>query len=112
MSAATAKPTLDIQPGQTVTVKIVRKPASAAAAKTLARLLSKDASTTSAQRHSKVARNRAMTVKTRGGRPWEHRPTKIAMFKGEVGEQGTILASPDVIRDLGSVARFVEVAKA
>ena len=32
--------------------------------------------------------------------------------KGDVGESGTILASPDVITDLNSVERFVEVSAA
>jgi hypothetical protein len=112
MIAASTHPALDIQPGQTVTVKIVRQPASAAAVKTLTRVLSKDASKTAMIRDRKQQRARATTIKQRGGRVWEGRPARIPVFSAAVGEQGTVLASIDVIKDLNSVRRFIEVTKA
>ena len=76
MSAAAAKTApksqpaepLKIEPGRMVQVKIVRKPASERAVKTLKRVLAKDPSTRPEQRERKLARNRAMTSKRRGGR--------------------------------------------
>ena len=103
---------LSVEPGQMVRVKIVRRPASERATKTLARVLAKDPANRAEQRARKLSRRRAMTSRQRGGRQWEHRPTRIAPFRGEVGEQSTVLATLDVIKDLNSVRRFIEVSTA
>ena len=51
-------------------------------------------------------------MSTRGGRwrIWESRLVKQRPVKGDVGEQGTFLATPDVIRDLRGVSKFIEVS--
>ena len=46
--------------------------------------------------------------KRRGGRIWTKRPNKIHMLLNE-GETATIKATPQHIRDLASVAKFVDV---
>jgi len=48
----------------------------------------------------------------RGGRLYGGRQVKLYPVKAEIGEQGTVLATPDVIADLKSVARFIEVSGA
>ncbi len=99
-----------IQPGSTVTVKIVKTPTNAAARKTLVRLLSKDeAHKAELSRRSKV-RKTGYNPQPRGGRLYSgHVVFGSKPIRGDVGEQGSLRATVDVISDLRSVQRFVEV---
>ena len=101
----------DIAPGTRVTLKVVKQPTNAAAVKTLVRLLSKDANAKQHNARHRGIRKRAQTMSPRGGRwrVWESRLAKQHPVKGTLGEQGTLVASVDVLRDLKSVARFVDV---
>ena len=104
----------DITPGSTVNIKIVKEPASAAARKTLVRLLSKDAEIVAENKRLKKVRQTNQTHSPRGGRwrVWEGRLPKQRPVTGSLGESGTILASTDVLTDLKSVERFVEISAA
>lgn len=102
----------NIDPGSRVTVKIVKQPTNAAAVKTLQRVLSKDAVATAENRRQEKVRKAGFRTKQRGGRPWEVRVVKQHAVAGRIGESGTVTATVDVLRDLGSVQRFVEVAPA
>lgn len=104
----------DITPGTTVTVKVVKEPNSAAARKTLVRLLSKDPEVVKENKRLKKVRKVNQTFSTRGGRwrVWEGRLVKQNPVAGNVGEAGTILASVDVLTDLKSVEKYVEVSAA
>lgn len=104
----------DITPGTTVNIKIVKTPTNASARKTLVRLLSKDADVIAENKRHKRVRKTNQTHSPRGGRwrVWEGRLAKQHPVKGDIGEAGTILASPDVVTDLKSVERFVEVSAA
>ncbi len=106
--------TTDIAPGTKITLKVVRQPTNAAASKTLARLLSKDAEVIAENRRHAKIRKKAQWMSTRGGRwrIWESRLAKQHPVTGQLGEQGTFVASYDVLKDLPSVARFVEVTPA
>lgn len=102
----------DIAPGTKINVKIVKQPTNAAASKTLERLLSKDPAVIAEnKRHAKI-RKKAQTMSPRGGRwrVWESRLAKQHPVSGKVGEEGTFVASYDVIKELPSVARFVEIS--
>ncbi|MEM9416139.1 MAG: hypothetical protein AAGA29_11790 [Planctomycetota bacterium] len=102
----------DITPGSTITVKVVKPPKSEAARKTLVRLLSKDAAVIAENKRLKKVRKANETMSSRGGRwrVWESRLVKQRPVTGVVGEQGTFLATADVIRDLGGVSKFIEVS--
>ena len=104
----------DITPGTTVTVKIVKQPANEAARKTLVRILSKDADVVAENKRLKAVRKTNQTHSPRGGRwrVWEGRLPKQRPVTGKVGESGTVLASVDVLADLNSVEKFVEVTAA
>lgn len=104
----------DITPGTTVNIKIVKQPASESARKTLVRLLSKDPIAVKENKRLKAVRQTNQTHSPRGGRwrVWEGRLPKQRPVTGSVGESGTILASVDVLADLGSVEKFVEVTAA
>ncbi len=101
-----------INPGQKINVKIVKRPTNAAARKTLVRLLNKDADAQREQERLRRARDRHANPHQRSGRIWVSRVVKQRPLKGEPGESGTLQATPDVLRDLGSVERFVEVEAA
>jgi hypothetical protein len=98
--------------GSMIHVKIVRQPTTARAAKTLERLLCKDRGLQKEVKRQSKIRKEGFRSHQRGGRPWEVRVVKQHAAEGKVGEQGTIWATADVIRDLGSVERFIEITPA
>lgn len=101
-----------ITPGSKITVKIVKKPTNAAAAKTLVRVLSKDPTVVKENDRLRRARKTHLRQSRRGGRFWDVNVVKQHPLAAEAGVTKTIIATPSVITDLGSVSRFIEVAKA
>lgn len=102
----------NVKPGDTINVKITSRPTNASARKTLQRVLNKDAEHKKEVERQRDVRASNIRMKIRGGRPWYRRVVKQHAVQGEVGESGTVLASVDVLRDLGSVQRFIEVTPA
>ncbi len=102
----------DITPGSQVHVKVTKSPTNAGATKTLVRLLSKDAAVEARNRELSKIRAKNYNPQPRGGRTYAGHLVKQRHVKGEDGEEGTIKATVDVIRDLRSVDRFVEVSAA
>ena len=102
----------DIAPGSRIQVKIVKTPRSAAAAKTLVRLLSKDERVYEEKKRLDRIRATRFRTKRRGGREWPVHLVKRHPVKGVAGEIGTIQATVDVLPDLKSVSRFINVSKA
>jgi hypothetical protein len=101
-----------IATGSRISVKIVKEPTNAPAAKTLVRLLSKDAKAVAEnERHRKI-RAKGYAPSRRGGRLYGGQIVKQHPIKATVGASGILTATTDVLRDLGSVARFVEVTAA
>ncbi|MEO1236852.1 MAG: hypothetical protein AAFX76_08705 [Planctomycetota bacterium] len=104
----------DITPGTKINLKVVKQPTNAAASKTIVRLLSKDPVVVAEnKRHARV-RKKAQWMSSRGGRwrIWESRLAKQRPVTGRLGEAGTLVASVDVLNDLPSIQRFVEVTPA
>jgi hypothetical protein len=102
----------NIETGQTVHVTITREPTNASARKTLTRLLSKDPAVAKEEQRRKQVREANKRKRIRAGRPWIVRPVKKPALAGRQGESGTLRASYDVLKDLKSVERFVEVKPA
>lgn len=98
--------------GHLVNVKVIKTPRNLAAAKTLVRLLSKDPIIAAENKRLTKVRMKNFRTISRGGRPYPIRPVKQRPVKGQAGESGTIRATVDVLSDLSSVSRFVEVSKA
>jgi len=98
-----------VKPGSRINVKVVKQPTSVAAAKTIARVLCKDEEVAAENRRQRKVRDRNYNPKMRGGRLYGGRVVKQHAAKGEIGETGVITATVDVIRDLQSVSRFIEV---
>jgi hypothetical protein len=101
-----------IQAGQNVHVKVVKPPATHGATKTIIRLLSKDKAAMREAARQRRIRKVGYAPQPRGGRLYGGFVVKQHPVKGVVGESGTIFASLDVVRDLASVAKFVEVTPA
>ncbi|MEQ9459543.1 MAG: hypothetical protein RIG82_01145 [Phycisphaeraceae bacterium] len=101
-----------IAPGTQVLVKITKQPTNDAARKTLIRVLSKDPEIAEHTKRQRRARDRHNQPHARGGRTWIIRIPKKQQVRALPGEHGKVLATVDVLRDLASVERFVEVTPA
>ena len=102
----------EITPGSKITVKVVKTPASESARKTLERVLMKSPAMKAEDARLKRARQNNIKNEMRGGRIYPRRVPKQHPVKGAVGDEQTITATLDVIRDLKSVERFIEVSAA
>jgi len=101
-----------ITPGSKINVKIVKQPTNAAASKTLVRVLAKDPVVFAEHARQDKIRKKNYSPSRRGGRLYGGRVVKQHPVKGILGEAGTVTATLSVLRDLGSVERFVEVSEA
>src|SRR2546421_4724811 len=100
---------LDLKPGGTVRVTVSKNINRDAARKTLERLFMKDKSI--AKPIDQRSRNFEDLPKRRGGCIWTKRPNKVHCDLNR-GASATITATPQAIKDLNSVAGFVDVKKA
>jgi hypothetical protein len=101
-----------ITPGQNINIKIVKRPTNEAALKTIRRVLGKDSAVQKEDRIATNRRRRGFTTKPRGGRPWNLHKSRLLLIHGQPGEGGTVKATLDVIRDLGKLAKFIEITAA
>src|SRR5690349_3279458 len=100
---------LDLKPGATVRVTVNKNVNRAAAKKTLERLFMKDKAV--ADPIAARSKNFKELPKRRGGCIWTKRPNKVHCDLNK-GAAATILATPQAIKDLNSVATFVDVKSA
>jgi hypothetical protein len=100
---------LELKTGQTVRVTINKPITREAAAKTIERLFLKDKAI--AGPIEARSRNFKPLPKRRGGRIWTKRPNKVHP-KLDRGVAATLTVTPQVAKDLGSVASFVDVQPA
>ncbi len=103
---------LDVQPGSRINITVTKTPTNESAAKTLSRIFAKDVNSKSARRDRKKLRTAFTDGRQRGGRIWYVRPKAPRLVMPEKDSACTVLATVDVIRDLGSVTRFVDVKQA
>ena len=101
---------VDVQPGQWVNVKVTAAPRTEAARKTMRRLFRKDPEIV--QERKRLRKARPVRRHQRGGRLWADRPTQLVIEKTDPGTKYKLFASVDVIRDLRSVDKYVEVSPA
>lgn len=98
---------IDLKPGTDVRVTITKTLIRQSARKTLERLFMKDK--TISLPLEKRSRNFKELPKRRGGQIWTKRPNKLHPELNR-GASATVKATPQSIRDLNSVADFVEIA--
>ena len=98
----------ELKPGGTFKVTVSKSITRDSARKTLERLFMKDKAV--AQPMEARSRNFKELPKRRGGQIWTKRPNKLHPDLSK-GTSATILATPQAIKDLNSVATFVEVKK-
>ena len=96
---------MDIQPGKNVTVTVTRAVTRPAAQKTLARIFLKDDKIFKARNHDP----KVVMKSIRAGRIWNHRNRGSVAVCPSKGDSATVQATVDVIRDIHSVASFVDV---
>ena len=97
----------ELKPGGTVKVTVNKNITRDSARKTLERLFMKDKSVS--KPIETRSRNFIPLPKRRGGQIWTKRPNKVHPTLGK-GVSATIKATPQHMRDLESVADFVEIA--
>ena len=100
---------LDLKPGKTVRVTVSKHISRDAARKTLERLFMQDKSIV--KPIEKRSANFIELPKRRGGCIWTKRPNKVHCDLKQ-GASATIKTTPQSIRDLNSVAGFVDVKNA
>ena len=100
---------MEIKPGGNVRITISKTVNRAGAKKTLERLFMRDRNV--ADPIARRSKNFKELPKRRGGCIWTKRPNKVHpdLVKGA---SATVLATPQHIRDLNSVADFVDIKKA
>ena len=103
---------VDIKPGSKVGIEVKKSPTNEAAAKTLSRIFAKNLNDRGARRRRKELLRSAMQPTRRGGRIWMVRSKAPRLFQPTAGEACTVLATTDVIADLQSVERFIDVKPA
>ena len=99
------KVVMDIQPGSKVTVTVKSPIKAEAAQKTLARIFMKD----KAIRKTRLTDPKEVTPTRRAGRIWNLRPRGSCNRPPAVGDSANFVATVDIIRDIQSVARYVDV---
>lgn len=99
---------MDIRPGSMITLQIERLPRSQAGRKTLIRLCRRDPQVQRRQR-AQAARRPSERSWIRGGRYWHHQMRTRPPLALTPGSRYTIRATVDVLRDLASVRRWVQV---
>jgi hypothetical protein len=98
---------IEMKPGQTIRVTISKHISRESARKTIERLFMQDKAVV--KPINMRSRNFKELPKRRGGQIWTKRPNKVhpTLIKGAAA---TIKTTPQSIRDLNSVAGFVDVA--
>ena len=102
---------MELKPGSTVTIEIKNTPTTAAGKKTLARLCRKDPGVLRRQRHQDRHRP-SWQMWRRGGRMWHHQMFSTSGVDFKPGTKYTVFASLDVVRDLASVERWINIKPA
>ena len=97
----------EIKPGQWLNVKVTAEPKSEAAIKTMIRVFEKDEAMKAERK--RLHRARPVQSHRRGGRPWYDRPARLQVVDTKPGATYKIFGSVDVVTDLGSLARYIEV---
>lgn len=97
----------DIEPGSKVKVTVTSSKLSQGAAKTLGRLFLKDPETKAQRRRTP----KPSEERTRAGRPWFVRPKGSAVNAPHKGDTCELDCTLDVVRDLASVERYVQITK-
>jgi hypothetical protein len=97
---------LDLKPGKTVRVTINKTIKRAGARKTLERLFMRDKAVSGPI--AARSKNFKELPKRRGGQIWTKRPNKVHPILNP-GAAASVKVTPQSIKDLNSVAEFIEV---
>jgi len=98
------------KPGQWVKIKIKSEPRTQAGRKTLVRLCEKDPAVK--KERVRLKRSRPTGEHQRGGRMFKDRPPRLQAVRLEPGATYRVFASVDVLQDITSIEKYVEVTPA
>ncbi len=101
---------MDAKSGKMIRVTVKSAPTSESAAKTLSRVFGRSAAGRKLRVSRKRVRESQMSTHQRGGRPWVVRPFAPRLYKPVQGDTCEVFATSALLRDLCSVARFVDIA--
>lgn len=96
----------EIEPGSKVKVTVTSSQLSEGAAKTLARLFLKDPEIGK----TRMKKPKPVEYRTRAGRPWPVIRRGNVASRPNKGDSCRLVCTLDVVRDLGSVERYVEIS--
>jgi len=99
----------DLQTGSTIQVRLTRPPTNEAAAKTLSRIFGRAPEYKRKRTCRKRLTRDVIEFRRRGGRLWRVAPKAPRLAQPEPGAECNLLATTQLLRDLQSVNRFVEV---
>ena len=97
----------EIEPGSKVKVTVTSNVLSEGAAKTLARLFLKDPEIAK----TRMKKPKDIDPRIRAGRIWNVRRKGTVAHRPTKGDSCQLVCTLDVMRDLGSVDRYVDIAK-
>lgn len=99
-------------PGQTIRCTITSEPAVKDRTDTIARLMRRDPAINRSLRKGQKLREQNMIIYNRGNRDWYKRATcgKVAIVK--TGNSWTMPYTPDLARDMASVAQHLKIEAA
>lgn len=97
------------KPGQTITVTIEAEPRSEGAAKTIARLMRRDADTKRGLRRGQLLRSRRNHRYIRGNRDWVAREKAAKLVRVEKGATWSMPFTADLAREFQSVGEYLSV---
>lgn len=100
----------EIKPGDWVNVTVKKQPRSHGGRKTLLRMLAKDP--TVRKDRERMKKSRPRDEHQRGGRLWQDYPPHLRPKTIEAGTTFRVKATLDVLKEMQSVAEYVDMAPA
>jgi hypothetical protein len=100
----------EVKPGQWVNVTVKKEPRTHGGRKTLVRMYGKDPAVRKDRERMKRARPRS--EHQRGGRLWQDYPPHLRPTTVQPGVSFRVFATLDVIKEISSIAGYVEVTPA
>ena len=101
-----------IEPGQNVRITVTAEPRSAAARKTIERLMRRDAENAKGLRNAQDLRRDRTNSYIRGNRLFHARPKAARVVRALPGRTWTMRLSADIVPDVRSVEGYLKVEQA
>lgn len=101
-----------MKPGSTIQVTVTKAPRVVDHVQTIQRLMRQDPEFVKALKKASKERMQRLIVRSRGGRPWEQRETSSKIVRVEKGATWKMRLVPQLVADLKSVEKYLDVKAA